>query len=85
MVKVFPARELGPIYISDVLAPLNELELMPTGSVTLDNIPDYLAAGAKAFGLGGGLFKRELIEQKRWEELATTFVLFKRRVTTTDS
>lgn len=70
MVKVFPARNLGPAYIKDVLAPLNHLELMPTGGVNDSNFDNYRKSGAKAFGMGGYLFDKTLIERKDWIGLA---------------
>ncbi|MEM9885765.1 MAG: bifunctional 4-hydroxy-2-oxoglutarate aldolase/2-dehydro-3-deoxy-phosphogluconate aldolase [Bacteroidota bacterium] len=78
MVKVFPARDLGPTYIKDVLAPLDQLELMPTGGVTLENLEAYLEAGAKAFGMGGYLFDQALIEQENWEALRQHFDVFRK-------
>lgn len=69
MVKVFPANLLGPDYIKAVLAPLNEIKLMPTGGVNIDNMPAYLKVGVKAFGMGSLLFDKHLIEHKKWEEL----------------
>ncbi len=69
MVKVFPSSILGPRYIREVLAPLNTIELMPTGGVTFSNIPEYQKAGARAFGMGSALFDPILVEQKKWNEL----------------
>lgn len=69
MVKVFPARNLGPAYIKDILAPLDDILLMPTGGVKMDNMEDYLQAGAKGFGMGGLLFDEKLIENKDWDGL----------------
>ncbi len=54
-VKVFPAGVLGPGYIREVHGPLAEIPLIPTGGVTADNAPAFLAAGAVAVGLGGWL------------------------------
>lgn len=54
-VKVFPAGRLGPSYITDLLAPLPEVLLVPTGGVTPDDARGYLAAGAVAVGLGSAL------------------------------
>lgn len=52
-VKVFPCGAVGgPAYLKSVLAPLPDLELVPTGGVSLDNMKAYLDAGAKAVGLG---------------------------------
>ena len=73
MVKVFPATELGPGYIKEVLAPLNQLQLLPTGGIGLHNFRDFLRAGAKGVGMGSQLFPRELIGAGRWEELGTLF------------
>jgi len=53
IIKVFPAPNAA--YIKNVLAPLNQLKLMPTGGVNVDNIKDYAAAGAVAFGIGSAL------------------------------
>ena len=36
-------------------APLPHIPLVPTGGVALDQIADYVAAGAVAVGLGGPL------------------------------
>lgn len=52
LVKIFPARSLGPRYIADVLAPLQGLALVPSGGIGLDEVADYLAAGAVAVGVG---------------------------------
>ncbi len=53
IIKVFPAPNAA--YIKNILAPLNTLKLMPTGGVNVDNIKEYAAAGAVAFGIGSSL------------------------------
>src|SRR5690606_18081736 len=55
MVKVFPASKLGPDYIKEVLAPLQQIHLMPTGGVGLENMEAFYKAGAKGFGIGSQL------------------------------
>lgn len=69
LVKVFPARSLGPKYISDVLAPMPELKLMPTGGVGLDNIQDYFSAGASAVGIGSNLFEMSALRLAHWDRI----------------
>lgn len=69
MVKVFPAGAFGPSYIKEVLAPLNELKLLPTGGVSLENMAEYYQAGAMGFGLGSLLFDKDLIQSKDWAGL----------------
>ena len=76
VVKVFPATALGAAYFRDVLAPLNEVKLMPTGGVSLDTIPGFHKAGAVAYGIGSPLFNKELIEKEDWETLTAHFKKF---------
>ncbi len=76
VVKVFPATSLGAGYFKDVLAPLNDIKLMPTGGVSLDTIPGFHKAGAVAYGIGGPLFDKELIRKEDWEGLERHFRKF---------
>jgi 2-dehydro-3-deoxyphosphogluconate aldolase / (4S)-4-hydroxy-2-oxoglutarate aldolase len=55
-VKLFPASLGGVRYLRDVRAPLPEIPLIPTGGVGIDQVADYLSAGAVAVGLGSPLF-----------------------------
>ncbi len=55
IVKVFPAEMFGPAYIKALRAPLPHIPLMPTGGVTVDNLPAWFAHGAVAVGIGGSL------------------------------
>lgn len=80
IVKVFPATALGPGYFKDVLAPLNDIRIMPTGGVSLETIPGFHHAGASAFGIGSPLFKKELIDKKDWPGLTDHFTKFSRLV-----
>jgi len=80
MVKLFPASQLGPKYVKDVLAPLDFIDIMPTGGVGLNNIEEYRNIGVKAFGMGGLLFKKELIENGAWEELSEHLVKIKKAI-----
>lgn len=69
MVKVFPAGVLGPRYLKDILAPLPQLRLIPTGGVTLENAGEYIRAGAIAVGVGGDLLDARAITEGRWPVL----------------
>ena len=73
MVKVFPATSLGPGYIKDLKAPLNMLKLLPTGGVSLDNMVNFLAAGADGLGIGSQLFDKNLVKEENWEGLQKHF------------
>lgn len=76
MVKVFPSTTLGPSYIKELKAPLNQIELMPTGGISLDNMSEFLAAGADGLGIGSQLFDKKLISEKNWSELKEHFQKF---------
>jgi len=55
IVKIFPGEILGPAFVKAVKAPLPQAQLMPTGGVDLDNVADWIKAGACAVGVGGNL------------------------------
>jgi 2-dehydro-3-deoxyphosphogluconate aldolase / (4S)-4-hydroxy-2-oxoglutarate aldolase len=55
IVKIFPGETLGPAFVKAVKAPLPQAQLMPTGGVSLDNVADWINAGAVAVGVGGTL------------------------------
>lgn len=57
MVKLFPIDTFGPKYLKALRAPLNDIEFVPTGGVTLDNLPDFVKAGAVAVGVGTALVR----------------------------
>lgn len=69
IVKVFPIRSVGPHYLKDVLAPLPQVRLMPTGGVNLENAADFIRAGAVAVGMGGALLDKAILAEGRFEEL----------------
>lgn len=70
MVKVFPAGNQGPAYIKEILAPLNDIKLLPTGGITIHNFSDFLKAGAHGLGMGSHLLPKDLIENNQWEALS---------------
>lgn len=55
-VKVFPANAVGgATYLKSLKAPLPQIELLPTGGVSLKTAADFIAAGAFALGVGADL------------------------------
>jgi 2-dehydro-3-deoxyphosphogluconate aldolase/(4S)-4-hydroxy-2-oxoglutarate aldolase len=56
MVKVFPCSALGGAsYIKSLKAPLPQIELVPTGGVSLTTVGEFIKAGAIAVGAGADL------------------------------
>lgn len=55
-VKVFPCGAMGGAsYIKSLKAPLPQIELVPTGGVTLNTAASFIQAGAAAIGVGADL------------------------------
>lgn len=63
LVKVFPAGPLGPAYIRDLLGPLPQVRLVPTGGVSAENAAAFIQAGAAAVAAGGSLADPALVGQ----------------------
>jgi len=79
-VKVFPATQLGPQYIKDVLAPLNNIKLLPTGGVSTDNIASFFEAGAVGVGMGSSLLNKKLIKDEDFTGLRNHFLKIKSEI-----
>ena len=54
-VKLFPASAVGPTFVRELRGPLPEIPLIPTGGVTIETAPAFIAAGAAAIGIGSWL------------------------------
>ncbi|WP_233269368.1 bifunctional 2-keto-4-hydroxyglutarate aldolase/2-keto-3-deoxy-6-phosphogluconate aldolase [Alteribacillus sp. YIM 98480] len=75
VIKLFPGSQFGPSFIKAVHGPMPGLPIMPTGGVSLDNVDDWLNAGAAAVGVGGEFTKLASNgNYKAVEELAEQFV-----------
>jgi 2-dehydro-3-deoxyphosphogluconate aldolase/(4S)-4-hydroxy-2-oxoglutarate aldolase len=55
-VKVFPCDSLGGAkYLKSLKAPLPQIDLVPTGGVSLKTAAEFIKAGASALGVGSDL------------------------------
>jgi len=79
-VKIFPASQLGVQFIKDISAPLNEIKLLPTGGVSLENIKSFFEAGVVGVGMGSSLFNKKLIKERDFEGLSDHFAKVKSKV-----
>lgn len=57
ILKLFPAFQFTPSIIGSMKGPLPNLNIMPTGGVNLNNLGEWLSAGAVAVGIGSDLNK----------------------------
>ena len=55
MVKLFPSEIVGPRYIKAIRAPLDDIEIVPTGGISAENVAEYVKAGIVAAGIGSAL------------------------------
>jgi 2-dehydro-3-deoxyphosphogluconate aldolase / (4S)-4-hydroxy-2-oxoglutarate aldolase len=55
IVKLFPGELFGPSAIQAIRGPLPQANLLPTGGVTLQNVSDWIKAGAVAVAAGSAL------------------------------
>ncbi len=66
VVKVFPSTGLGPQYFKDILAPLPQLRLTPTGGVDVKNAGEWIKAGAVFVGAGSSLISKDALVRNDW-------------------
>lgn len=57
ILKVFPGNAFGPSIIKAFKGPMPQGNYMPTGGVSLDNVHEWIEAGAVAVGTGSVLTK----------------------------
>lgn len=77
IIKVFPTTSMGPEYIKDLQGPLPQIPLLPTGGIDLNNIEQFMKAGAVGVGLGSSLVNTKLEANEEYyknlEETAKQF------------
>lgn len=73
VVKVFPCSALGGAkYLKSLRAPLPQIELIPTGGVSLSTAAEFLSAGAFALGVGADLVNPQAIAEGKPEIITQT-------------
>ncbi|WP_409341051.1 bifunctional 2-keto-4-hydroxyglutarate aldolase/2-keto-3-deoxy-6-phosphogluconate aldolase [Paenibacillus sp. MBLB4367] len=55
IVKLFPGNMFSPAMIKAIKGPLPQANIMPTGGVSLQNLGEWVKAGAVAVGIGSDL------------------------------
>ena len=69
-VKIFPASAVGGAgYLKSLKAPLPQIEMIPTGGVSLTTAADFIAAGAFALGVGADLVDVKAIRAGETEKV----------------
>jgi len=72
-VKIFPCSAMGGAsYLKSLLAPFPDVNLIPTGGVTLQTAADFIKAGARALGVGADLVNAGAIADGKPELITNT-------------
>ena len=61
-IKIFPNSEMKPSYIKALKAPLSHIRFLAVGGVDLDNLQDYMAAGACGIGIATGIINKQMVK-----------------------
>ncbi|MDQ6662903.1 MAG: bifunctional 4-hydroxy-2-oxoglutarate aldolase/2-dehydro-3-deoxy-phosphogluconate aldolase [Acidobacteriota bacterium] len=70
-VRIVPCDAMGgPHYLKSLRAPFPKIKFIATGGVTLDNIREYLHAGASAVGVTGALVDGASVRDGHYEIFA---------------
>jgi 2-dehydro-3-deoxyphosphogluconate aldolase/(4S)-4-hydroxy-2-oxoglutarate aldolase len=75
-VKLFPADQVGPTYIKNILAPLPMLRIIPTGGVTAETAASFIHAGCVALAAGSSLVSKDVLKHKEWKKLTERAAAF---------
>jgi 2-dehydro-3-deoxyphosphogluconate aldolase/(4S)-4-hydroxy-2-oxoglutarate aldolase len=78
--KIFPAEFFGPAYIKSLKAPLPQVELVPTGGVTAENVGEFIKAGAFATAAGSSLVEAKAFKEKNWAAITAKAQAFVKAV-----
>ncbi len=72
-VKLFPGDSLKPQFLAGIRSLFPDLLFMPTGGVDLDeaNISAWFKAGVCAVGMGSKLVSKDIMDNKKYDELVT--------------
>jgi len=64
MTKVFPGALGGPAYMTNLKMVFPEMDLIPSGGVSLQNAPEFIKAGACAVSGARVFMNREMVERE---------------------
>lgn len=71
MVKVFPAKSLGPEYFKEIKGPFEQIELLACGGITPESVPKYHACGASGFAFGASVFQADWIAEGQFQRITS--------------
>lgn len=82
VVKIFPARTVGPAYFKDLLGPFPDARLVPSGGVNIGNASQFLAQGAVAVTAGTDVVPPAAVASAQWDDITTRTQAFVAAIST---
>lgn len=76
IVKIFPAKQVGPGYLKDLQGPYPGIKLLPSGGISEKNAADFLAVGALAVCCGTSVVPPKLVAEGGWQEITNLAQIF---------
>ncbi|MBT2556098.1 bifunctional 4-hydroxy-2-oxoglutarate aldolase/2-dehydro-3-deoxy-phosphogluconate aldolase [Arthrobacter sp. ISL-5] len=76
VVKIFPARQLGPAYLKDLQGPYPGIRLLPSGGIDASNAKSYLDAGAAAVCCGTSVVPPAAVVAGDWADISARAAVF---------
>jgi 2-dehydro-3-deoxyphosphogluconate aldolase/(4S)-4-hydroxy-2-oxoglutarate aldolase len=76
VVKIFPARQLGPVYLKDLQGPYPGIKLLPSGGIDSSNAKGYLDAGAAAVCCGTSVVPPAAVAAGDWADISARAAAF---------
>ncbi|MDQ4501724.1 bifunctional 4-hydroxy-2-oxoglutarate aldolase/2-dehydro-3-deoxy-phosphogluconate aldolase [Sinomonas sp. ASV322] len=76
IVKIFPARQVGPAFLKDLQGPYPGVKLLPSGGIDASNARSYLDAGALAVCCGTSVVPPSAVEAGAWDDIAARAAAF---------
>ena len=68
-VKLFPADQLGPAYVREYSGAASDVQIMPTGGVSVETAASFIDAGCVALAAGSSLVSKEILKNSDWKKL----------------
>jgi 2-dehydro-3-deoxyphosphogluconate aldolase/(4S)-4-hydroxy-2-oxoglutarate aldolase len=75
-VKIFPVRQLGPVYLKDLQGPYPGIRLLPSGGIDASNARSYLDAGAAAVCCGTSVVPPAAVAAGEWADITARATAF---------
>lgn len=80
IIKLFPAASLGSAYIKNLKGPLDNLDIMAVGGISLNNIREFYTAGASCFGIGSELINSHKIQNHNYSVITQAALQFQKQL-----